>query len=61
MPETASGERRPMDEADVQAIIDRLGGVEVLAGGERGVPRGCHAHESEREEVVGAFVHLLNC
>ena len=30
MPETAGGGRRPMDEADVQAIIDRLGGVEAL-------------------------------
>ena len=29
MPETASGGRRPMDEGDVQAIIDRLGGVEA--------------------------------
>ena len=26
----AGGGRRPMDEADVQAIIDRLGGVEAL-------------------------------
>ena len=33
MPETANGGRRPMDEADVQAIIDRLGGVEALLEG----------------------------
>ena len=33
MPETASGGRRPMDEADVQAIIDRLSGVEALLEG----------------------------
>ena len=33
MPETASGGRRPMDEGDVQAIIDRLGGVEALLEG----------------------------
>ena len=33
MPETASGGRRPMDEADVQAIIDQLGGVEALLEG----------------------------
>ena len=33
MPETASGGRRPVDEADVQAIIDRLGGVEALLEG----------------------------
>ena len=33
MPETASGGGRPMDEADVQAIIDRLGGVEALLEG----------------------------
>ena len=33
MPETASGGRCPMDEADVQAIIDRLGGVEALREG----------------------------
>ena len=31
--ETASGGRRPMDEADVQAIIDQLGGVEALQEG----------------------------
>ena len=44
MPETAGSGRRPMDEADVQAIIGRLGGVEALL--ERGVPRGRPAHES---------------
>ena len=33
MPETASGGRRPMDDADVQAIIDHLGGVEALQEG----------------------------
>ena len=33
MPETAGGGRRPVDEADVQAIIDRLGGVEALLEG----------------------------
>ncbi len=33
MSETASGGRRPMDEADVKAIIDRLGGVEALQEG----------------------------
>ena len=33
MPETAGGGRRPMDEADVQAIIDRRGGVEALLEG----------------------------
>ena len=33
MPETASGGRCPMDEADVEAIIDRLGGVEALLEG----------------------------
>ena len=33
MLETASGGRRPMDEGNVQAIIDRLGGVEALLEG----------------------------
>ena len=33
MPETVGGGRRPVDEADVQAIIDRLGGVEALREG----------------------------
>ena len=33
MPETSSGGIRPMDEADVQAIIDQLGGVEALQEG----------------------------
>ena len=33
MPETASGGRRPVDGADVRAIIDRLGGVEALLEG----------------------------
>ena len=33
MPETASGGRRPMDEVDVQAIIDRRSGVEALLEG----------------------------
>ena len=33
MPETTSGGRRPMEDADVQAIIDRLGGVEALRDG----------------------------
>ena len=42
MPETASGGRRPMDEVDGQAIIDRLGGVEALQEG--GVPLGRPSH-----------------
>ena len=33
MPETAGGGRRPVDEADVQAIIDRLGGAPALLEG----------------------------
>ena len=33
MPGTVGGGRRPMDEADVQAIIDRLGSVEALLEG----------------------------
>ena len=33
MPETASGGRRPMDEGDVRAIIDRLGGAPALLDG----------------------------
>ena len=33
MPETAGGGGRPMDQADVQAVIDRLGGVEALLEG----------------------------
>ena len=33
MPETAGGGRRPMDEGEVQGIIDRLGGVEALREG----------------------------
>ena len=39
MPETAGSGRRPMDEADVQAIIGRLGGVEALLEGERSSTR----------------------
>ena len=45
MPETAGGGRCPMDQADAQAIIGRVGGMEGPAGGERGVPRGRPAHE----------------
>ena len=33
MPEAAGGGRRPMDEADVQAIIDRLGRAPALLEG----------------------------
>ena len=33
MPETAGGGRRPMDEADVQAIGDRLGRAPALLEG----------------------------
>ena len=33
MPVTASGGRRPMAEADVRAVIDRLGGVKALLEG----------------------------
>ena len=33
MPETAGGGGRPMDQADVQAVIDRLGGGEALLEG----------------------------
>ena len=33
MPETAGGGRRPVDEADVRAIIDQLGGAPALQDG----------------------------
>ena len=46
MPETAGGGRRPVDEADVQAVIDRTGRAPALLEGRRGVPRGRPAHES---------------
>ena len=39
MPEIAGGGRRPMDEADVRAIIDRPGGGRPCRRGERSSTR----------------------
>ena len=55
MPETASGGRRPMDEADVQAIIGRLGGAPALLEGREEFHEAVLRMNRERGALDGRF------
>ena len=54
MPGTAGGRRHPVDGADVQAIIDRLGGVEALQEGRAEFHEAVLRMNRERGTLMGA-------
>ena len=54
MPETAGGGGRPMDQADVQAVIDRLGGGEALLEGREEFHEAVLRMNRERDALMDA-------
>ena len=56
MPETAGGGRRPVDEAGVRAIIDRLGGAPALLEGREEFHEAVLRMNRERGALMDAAV-----